>query len=134
MAAQRVIFVKAKLDDKPGTLLAVMQDLKARNISLRAIWGYAVQGGYSEICAVPRDMEKLRNTWKSAGILIEEETAIFLKGTDKTGVLLKSLEALAAANVNMKTINALAIGGKYGSIVRIDPADIGKAAQALGVK
>jgi hypothetical protein len=53
---------------------------------------------------------------------------------DKTGVLLKSLEALAQANVNIKTTIAIAVSGKFGSIIWVDAMDVEKAAQVLGAK
>ncbi len=130
MAAQRVIFFKAVLKDQPGTFLHMMHDLKVKNIGLKCILGM----GGSEICAIPKDPEKLRNAWMAAGILAEEGTGFFIKGEDKTGVLLKTLEALAQAGVNMKTLAAIAAGGKYGTLIVVDAEAVEKAALALGAK
>jgi hypothetical protein len=134
MAAQRVTFIKAKVADVPGAVLAILQDLKSKNIALKCLWGFAKREGDSEINAVPKDIEKLRNVWKSAGIYMEEGNALFLKGTDKTGVLIKSLETLSKENISMKALHAIAAGGKYGTIILVDPADLEKAVKALGAK
>jgi prephenate dehydratase len=130
VAAQRITYFKAILKDQPGSFLHLMHGLKAENIGLRCILGT----GGSEVCAIPKDPEKLRNAWRASGILAEEGTGFFLKGRDKTGVLLKTLEALAQAGVNMKTIAATVVGGQYGSIILVDAEAVEKTARALGAK
>lgn len=130
--AQRVTFLKANLRDQAGVLFGVMQDLKSRNIALKGLWGFGKRDGDAELYAIPKDPDKLRSAWQSSGLLAEEGTGFFLKGADKTGVLLKSLEALA--NINIKAITAAAVSGKYGAFIWVDSADVEKAAQALGAK
>jgi hypothetical protein len=132
--AQRVIFMKVNLRDQPGVLLGVMQDLKSKKIALKSLWGFGKQDGGAELYAIAKDPEKLRNAWKSPDLPAEEGTGFFLKGTDTTGVLVKSLEALSHVNVNIRAINAIALSGKYGTIIWVDPADVEKTAQALGAK
>jgi hypothetical protein len=134
MAAQRVTFLKANLKDQPGAVLGIMQDLKTKNIALKSLWGFAKRDGEAELNAIAKDTEKLRNAWRYSGLLAEEGTGFFIKGADKTGVLVKSLEALAQANINMKAMLAIALSGKYGTIIWVDPADVEKTAQALGAK
>jgi hypothetical protein len=131
---QRVTFLKANLKDQPGTLLGIMKDLKSKNIALKSLWGFGKSEGAADLVAIPKDPDKLRNAWKAAGVLAEEGTGFFITGVDKTGVLLKSLEALAQANVNIKASIAIAVSGKYGSIIWVDAVDVEKAAQALGAK
>jgi hypothetical protein len=131
---QRVTFLKANLKDQPGTLLGVMKDLKSKNIALKSLWGYGRSEGTAELFAIAKDPDKLRNAWKATGVFAEEGTGFFIKGVDKTGILLKSLEALAQANVNIKTTNAIAVSGKFGSIICVDAMDVEKAAEVLGAK
>jgi hypothetical protein len=131
---QRVTFLKANLKDQPGTLLGVMKDLKSKNIALKSLWGYGRSEETAELFAIAKDPDKLRNAWKATGVFAEEGTGFFIKGVDKTGVLLKSLEALAQANVNIKTTIAIAVSGKFGSIIWVDAMDVEKAAQVLGAK
>jgi hypothetical protein len=130
--AQRVTFLKVNLKDQPGVLLGVMQDLKAKNISLTALWGYSKAEGNADMFALAKKPDKLRSALQASGLTFEEGTGFFLKGVDKAGVLLKSLETLAKANVNIKGTHALAVGGKFGSLFLFDPADNERAAQALG--
>ena len=131
---QRVTFLKANLKDQPGSVLGIMKDLKSKNIALKSLWGYGKSEGAADLYAIAKDPDKLRDAWKASGVFAEEGTGFFIKGVDKTGVLLKSLEALAQANVNMKALIAIAVSGKYGSIIWVDAMDVEKAAQVLGAK
>lgn len=129
--AQRVQYVMATVDDRPGTLLKLMQDLKARNISLSGLWGFGTRDGKAQVYVVAKSPEKVKNAWRASGQVAEEGTAFFTKGTDRAGALLKTLEALANAGINVRAIHAVAVGGRYGSFLWIDPSDVEKAAKAL---
>ncbi len=131
---QRVTFFKANLSDKPGMLLGIMQELKSKGVGLTCLWGFGKPDGNAELFVVAKNPDKLKNIWKSSGILAEEGTGFFIKGADRTGVLVKSLEALAGAGINIKAMNAVAVGGNYGSLIWIGTADIEKAAEVLGAK
>jgi len=132
--AQRIEFLKVNVKDQPGALLGILQNLKGKNISLKALWGYGKPEGTSEVFAIAKDNGKLQDVFNALGLQVEKGIAFFMKGTDKAGVLLKNLEALANANVNMKGIHAIAVSGKYGSLVLVNASDIENAAKALGAK
>jgi len=130
----RGTYFKATLEDKPGALLKVMQDLKAKNIALSGLWGFGTSQGKAHLYAIPKNPEKLRNTWKASGLLAEEGTGFWIKGADRTGALNKSLEALASAGVNIGAIHAIAVGGQFGSFLWVSAENVNKAAQALGAR
>lgn len=130
---QRTTYFKANLEDKPGALLGILKDLKSRNLGLTGMWGFASSPGKGELYVVPKNPDKVRAAWKASGMLAEEGTGFWFKGVDKTGVLVKTLEALAEAGVNIVAIDAIAVGGRYGSFIWVNPADVEKAAKALGV-
>ena len=132
--AQRVRYFKIHLENKPGSLLRIMQQLKAKNLGLRGLWGYATDGPSAELYVVPKDPEKLRNLWTASGILEEEGVGFWFRGVDRTGALNRSLEALALAGVNIDCVDAVAAGGHFSSFIWISPADIDKAAKALKIQ
>jgi prephenate dehydratase len=134
MAVQRVTFFKMNLEDKPGALLSVLKDLKGKNLGLVGLWGYSTSPGNAELNVVAKNADKVRAYWKATGKLVSEMTGFFLKGTDKTGALLKPLEALANAGVNLTGLDGMAVGGKYGSFVWVKAEDVEKAAKSLGAK
>ena len=131
---QRITHFKITLEDKPGALLAIAKGLKGKNTSLVGLKALESQPGKSAAYLIPRNADKLRSTLKSLGLAFEEGTSLFVKGTDKTGALIKSLEAIAGAGVNIRATDAIAIGGNYGAFFRVASADLEKAAAALGAK
>ena len=131
---QRVTYFKVNLEDKAGSLLGIAQDLKSKKIGLVGLGGLGVQGGRAEVSLIAKNPEKLRNAWKSSGINFEEGTGFFVKGSDRTGVLVATLDALAKAGVNIVMSEAMGVGGNYGCFIQVAPADVERTAQALGAK
>lgn len=131
---RRVRFFKAHLANKPGTLLAITRRLKEQNLGLCGLWGYATSGSTAEVYAVPKDPDKLRSLWSTEGILKEEGVGLWLTGTNRTGALNKSLDALSRAGINIESIDAVCVGKEYGSFIWVDPSDIEKAAKALDAR
>ena len=131
---QRVTYFKISLEDRAGSLLGIAQDLKSKKIGLVGLGGLGVQGGRAEVSLIAKNPEKLRNAWKSSGINFEEGTGFFVKGSDRTGVLVATLDALAKAGVNIVMSEAMGVGGNYGFFVRVAPADVERTAEALKAK
>jgi hypothetical protein len=132
-SAKRVTYFKAKIADQPGAMLALVKGLKAKNIGLVSLKGIG-QGEYGEILAVAKNPDELRNEWQATGALVEEGSAIYISGADKTGALLANLDAIERAGVNIVAIEAVVAGGQYGTVLWVAPVDLEKTVQALGIK
>ncbi len=132
--AQRVTYFKINLEDKAGSLLGIAQDLKSKKIGLVGLGGQDIQPGKAEIHLIARNPDKLRNAWKSSGMNFEEGTGFFVKGADRTGVLVATLDALATAGVNIVMSEAMGVDGNYGCFIRVAPADVERTAKALKAK
>ena len=64
-----------------------------------------------------------------------KNTAFLVQGQDCPGVIAEIVSKLADAGVNITALDAVAAGGgRYGAIVWVKPAQIRKAAKALGAK
>jgi hypothetical protein len=131
---QRVTFFKISLEDRPGSLLGIAQELKSRKIGLVGLGGLDIQPGMAEVHLIAKNPDKLRNAWKSSGMNFEEGTGFFVKGVDRTGVLVATLDVLAKAGVNIVMSEAMGVGGKYGLFIRVAPADVERTAQVLKAK
>jgi len=131
---QQVTFLKTAIDDKPGAMLGVAQLLKGRKLSLTGMWGYATREGRADLFLIAKNPEKLRAALSAEGMPLEQGTAFFLKGTDTAGALVKTMDALAGAGVNVIAMNAVAVSGKFGSFIWVADADVAKTAAALGRK
>lgn len=127
----RITYFMADLEDKSGSLLKVMQDLKAQNIALAGLWGFSTQKKTGRLYVVPENADELRNVWESAGLLSGEGIGFFITGENRTGVLNESLDALANAGINIDAIDAIAVGGQFGSFIWVDASDVEKTAKAL---
>jgi hypothetical protein len=129
---QRVTYFMANLEDKPGELLKILQDLKAHKIGLRGLWGFGTHSGKAQLFVVSKKVEKLRDAWKASGLLAEEGTGFLLRGSDQTGAMIESLQTLADAGINIHAVNALALKDRYASFIWVKPEDVERAAEALG--
>jgi hypothetical protein len=125
-------YFKAKVEDKPGGLLALAAKLKDENIDLVGMKGVS-HAGHGDVLVIPKNPDKVRTAWTAHGILLEEGTLFFLSGVNKTGALTTDLEALAKANVNIGALEAGAVGTKFGAFLWVAPGDVEKAAKALGI-
>lgn len=131
---ERATYFVTNLKDEPGALLKVLQDFKERDIGLSGLVGFRTSEGQAQLCVVGKNPRKVRNAWKKSGLLAEEGIGFWVKGVDRTGALLKPLETLANAGINIVSVDATAVGGRFGAFIRVDKADVEKAAKALGLK
>jgi hypothetical protein len=130
---KRVTYFMANLEDKPGELLKVMQNLRDKKIGLKGLWGFGTHSGKAQLFVVAKKVEKLRDLWKSSGLLAEEGTGFLIQGSDRIGAMVESLQTLADGGVNVHAVEAIAAKGRYASFVWVQREDVDKAAEALGV-
>ena len=132
--AQRVAYFQINLEDKAGSLLALAQGLKSKNLGLVGLGTMGAEAGQAGVYLIAKNPDKLRGWLKSSGVTTEEGTGFFLRGADKTGALVKSLEPIAQAGINIVAIDAIAVGGKYGTFFRVPSPDVEKTAKLLGAE
>lgn len=127
---KRMTYFKTQIEDKPGALLAIANDLKEKNLDLIGLKGVShMQHG--DVLIIPRNPEKVRIAWNATGKLLEEGTLFFVTGVNKTGALAASLDTLAKNDVNIVALEAGAIGGRYGAFLWVSPQDVERTAQIL---
>ena len=133
-AVRRMNYFRVTIGDRPGELLEIMQELKGKAIGLSMLWAFGTDQGKGLVYLVAKSTEKLRAVLREKGLPTEEGTGFYLSGADRTGAFLKTLEALANGDVNIKAIDGIAVGGKFGSFLRVAREEVEKAAAALGAK
>lgn len=131
--AKQVKYFKVRVEDRPGALLELARNLQEKNLGLMGLKGVA-QGTHGDVLVIPKDPEKLRLSWQSIGTLVEEGTLFFITGTDATGALVSSLDALTNIGVNVVAIEAAGVGGRFGAFVWVAPEDLDRTAEALHAK
>ena len=130
-SVRRVTYLKARLKDKPGSLLNLMQGLKRKKLGLSGLWGYSTRGGRAELYVVAGNTAKVRAQFRSAQAFATEGKGFWVTGKNQIGALNRCLEALAKARVSIIAIDAIAVAGRFGSFIWVKPNNVAKAAKVL---
>ena len=131
-AVRRVTAFKVTLGDRVGALADVLAAARNAGIDLQSIAGY-VCGAEGVILAVPKDLHKARPASVGAPWAIGEQDVFLVEGDDERGALCGVTEKLAAAGVGIQAAYAVAVESRFGAVIAVAPADVDRAAEALGV-
>lgn len=121
MRCTRVIEFRFTLPDRPGTLATFGARLRAADVNLLGLWGLSEGGAEATFRCVAEEPDQFRNFAESASIRVHESTVFFLDGADEPGALVRTLEELAGAGVNLDRLDALAVGRQFGCFLRAAP-------------
>jgi hypothetical protein len=82
----------------------------------------------------PEDAAAFKTAARKAGLkLSAKKTGFLIQGEDRPGAIANLAAKLAAVNVNVTASDAVCAGeGRYGAMLWVKPADVRKAARALG--
>ncbi len=131
---RKVDYFKAQVQDKSGEGARILSTLLGEGINLLAFTGFP-RGRKTQLDFVPEDGPAFRKAARKAGITVTKNTAFLAQGQDSPGVIAEIASKLADARVNITALDAVAAGeGRYGAILWVKPADVRKAAKALGAK
>jgi len=130
---RKVDYFYIEAPNKPGEGARVLEALREAGVNLLAFSGFP-QGRKAQIDFVPDDVAKFKAAARKAGLKISAVKKGFLiQGEDRPGVVAGIMSKLAAANINVTAIDAVAAGeGRWGAILWVKPPDVAKAAKALG--
>jgi hypothetical protein len=120
--------------DKPGEAARMLDHLRRAGVNLLAFTGFP-RGKRSQLDFVPADSMAFRTAAKTAKWKVKGPKKGFLiQGDDRVGALADLLGRLGQAKVNVTATDAVCAGaGRYAVILWVKPADLKKAARALGI-
>jgi hypothetical protein len=132
----RVEYFAVTMDDKPGIGADIGKRLTKENVNLLALQAFPVGAGKVQVDFIPENTELFGKAARKLGISIgPPKTAFLVQGTDRAGALGETLERLGTQGINVRATSGVACGGnRYGAIVWVSPADVEKAARALGAQ
>lgn len=131
---RQVEHYSAAVANKVGEGSRVLGSLRDAGINLIAFWGYARVGGKATLEFIPENGAAFAAAAKAAKLkLSKKQTAFHVEGDDRPGAIADILARLAAAKVNVGALHAVCAGsGRYGAVIFLPQAAVGKAAKALG--
>jgi len=131
---RKVDYYKAQVQNKAGEGARILSALRGEGINLLFFTGFP-RGRKTQLDFVPEDGPAFRKAARKAGLAVTKNTAFLAQGQDSPGVIAEIVSKLADARVNITALDAVAAGGdRYGAILWVKPADVRKAAKALGAK
>ena len=112
------------LPNRPGELARLAARFRAADVSLIGLWGYGgTEGDFARVYCVPESADQFRAFARSAELQIKEGHTFYLRGDDHANALVKMLERIATAGVNLHAIQSVAHNGEFGCFVWADPSD-----------
>ncbi len=130
---RQVDYYYTMVRDKPGEGARVLAGLRDAGINLMVFSGFP-EGRKGQLDFVPFDAAAFVKAAKTQGLSLSKKKSGFLaQGDDQLGAAAEVMEKLAAANINVVSMQAICAGaGRYGAVVFVKSTDVKKAAKALG--
>jgi hypothetical protein len=132
---ERIEYYYTVVPNKSGAGSKVFDVLKAHDVDLRAFNGFPRDAEHSQLDLVPSSGVALVEAAKKAGIkLVGPKVAFLLSEWEYIGAVADILSKLGEVGVNITAMQAIETGDwRYGAILWVNPRDVDKAAQALGI-
>ncbi|MGW8272511.1 MAG: ACT domain-containing protein [Thermodesulfovibrionales bacterium] len=124
-----------EVPNTPGQAACVLTALADAKVNLLAFSGFP-SGRKSQLDFVPEDVALFKRAVKVGKMTVRAQKFGFLvQGRDKKGAVADILGLLAEKKINVTAIDAVSAGaGRFGAILWVKPADVARAARALGAK
>ncbi len=132
-SVHRIEYFYAKVSDKPGEGIRLLEHLSERGVNLIAFTAFPVEEGQSQLDFVPENPEQLQKAAADAGIdLVGPKKAFLIQGRDRIGGLHEHHLKLSNAGINIHAANGVVDGGgRFGFVIWVRPEDFEAAAKVL---
>jgi len=131
---RQVEHYSAAIPNKVGEGARVLGALRDAGVNFTAVWGYPRGAGKAVLEFIPDNGAAFVAAARAAKLkLSKKQIAFHISGDDRPGAVADVLRKLAEAKINVGAVQAVCAGmGRYGAVVFLPQAAVGKAAKALG--
>ena len=131
---RRVDYYYTTVPDKPGEGHRALAALHQAGVNLLGFSAFPQGRWRSQLDFLPEDSVAFAKAAKSSGLKLSKKKGCFLiRGEDRPGALAEKVAKLAAAGINVISVQAACAGaGRYGALLWVKPRDLKKAAKTLG--
>ena len=132
---RKVVYFSMQVPNRPGVGVEMLKSIAKGRQNLLAFTGFP-NGSKAQVDFVPaRPTEFARGARKAGVKLGKRKTAFLVQGEDRVGALLRVLNKLAEARINMVAMDAVTAGNRrFGAIFWVKPKDVGRASRLLGAR
>ena len=133
MSVRTADYFYIEVPQRAGEGVRVLGQLRDAGVNLLAVSGFPA-GRRAQIDLVPENPAAFRAAARKAGWKTTGPKKVFLiDGEDRLGVMAETMDRLAAAKINVIASQAICAGaGRFGAMLWVAPADVRRAAKALG--
>jgi len=132
---RKVVYFSMQVPNRPGIGVQMLNAIAEGRHNLLAFTGFP-NGAKAQVDFVPaRPVEFARGAKKAGVKLGKKKVAFLVQGEDRVGALVRVLDKLAKAKINMVAMDAVTAGsGRFGAIFWVRPKDVARASRLLGAR
>ncbi len=131
---RKIDYYYAIVPDKPGEGARILSALHQAGINLIGFSGFPAGARKAQLDFLPEDSAAFAKAARKAGLKLSKKKAgLLIRGEDQPGAGAEIFGKLAAAGVNVTSLQAVSAGaGRFGGMLWVKTADMRKAVKALG--
>ncbi|MHC4124828.1 MAG: hypothetical protein ACYSSI_14725 [Planctomycetota bacterium] len=131
MAAKRINVQCLEVEDKAGSLQALLEQIASANIDLQGFVACSKGSGSGCVCITAKDSAALEGFIAGKSIDATTAAGFVISGQDIIGAAGETLKGLADAGINGIAGAAMVCDGQYQMLIVVDTADGDAAEKAL---
>jgi ACT domain-containing protein len=132
---RKVVYFSMQVPNRSGVGLEMLRAIAKGRQNLLAFTGFP-NGAKAQVDFVPAKPVDFARGAKKAGVKLgKKKVAFLIQGEDRVGALVRVLEKLAKARINMVAMDAVTAGNhRFGAIFWVRPKDVGRVSRVLGAR